>query len=473
MFASKVAKSQQIATAARSTAKLAPHRSGQVAQFWGADEDWSAPQRGQVHLHEAALPSWDFNEVPIFPPSQESSSALPRLRPKLDVGAVNDPLEREADRIADQVMSMPDPKLSMREPNPGRIDDHFERMRPPGASAPSIDKAPGASLQRMCAQCAEGEKEKPTPRAEDVEEPEREDGTGIAVDGDMPLIRPPAEALAEREEEQPLSPAVHARGTIRRMHAGGVLAPGALAETLAGTDGSRGGGQPLDAETRSFFEPRFGHSFTHVRVHTDTQAAESAAAVHALAYTVGGNIVFAAGRYAPGSQSGRRLLAHELTHVVQQGGGRPRSVAAAAMAVLPSAGAAGVLQRWSVDGPADASINTIVCDGSGGVRVQIGTGNDATSLPCLVDCLRQHEGSHRADALAANPRVCKRWYWSDYTDGTQVNMDGTGEQKPSEIKASQAEIDCLNAKLTAASKECEPAIRQRITQMIAFRDSFK
>jgi hypothetical protein len=79
-------------------------------------------------------------------------------------------------------------------------------------------------------------------------------------------------------------------------------------------------GQQLDTETRSFFEPRFGRDFSHVRVHTDDTAAESAHAVNSLAYTVGRDIVFGARQYAPGSAAGRRLLAHELTHTIQQAG---------------------------------------------------------------------------------------------------------------------------------------------------------
>jgi hypothetical protein len=78
-------------------------------------------------------------------------------------------------------------------------------------------------------------------------------------------------------------------------------------------------GTPLDGPTRDYMEARFGHSFADVRVHADSRAAESAGAVGALAYTVGRDVVFGAGRYAPGSADGRRLLAHELTHVVQQG----------------------------------------------------------------------------------------------------------------------------------------------------------
>jgi hypothetical protein len=79
-------------------------------------------------------------------------------------------------------------------------------------------------------------------------------------------------------------------------------------------------GRPLEGGTRSMMEPRFGHDFGGVRVHTDARAAESARAVNALAYTVGPNVVFGAGQYVPGSADGRRLLAHELAHVVQQSG---------------------------------------------------------------------------------------------------------------------------------------------------------
>jgi hypothetical protein len=77
-------------------------------------------------------------------------------------------------------------------------------------------------------------------------------------------------------------------------------------------------GQPLDASTRAFMEPRFGHDFSHVRIHTDEKAAESARSVNAQAYTVGRNIVFGTQQCAPSSFAGRQLMAHELTHVIQQ-----------------------------------------------------------------------------------------------------------------------------------------------------------
>jgi hypothetical protein len=82
-----------------------------------------------------------------------------------------------------------------------------------------------------------------------------------------------------------------------------------------------GGGAPLDTETRGFMESRLGQDFGDVRVHTDDKASESARAVNAHAYTVGHNVVFQRGRYEPETDAGRRMLAHELTHVVQQRSG--------------------------------------------------------------------------------------------------------------------------------------------------------
>src|SRR5262249_20330286 len=81
-----------------------------------------------------------------------------------------------------------------------------------------------------------------------------------------------------------------------------------------------GNSVPLDNGTRELMEARFGHSFGHVRIHTSEQAAESARAINALAYTVGHEIVFGAGQYSPITPQGRSLLAHELAHVVQQHG---------------------------------------------------------------------------------------------------------------------------------------------------------
>lgn len=79
-------------------------------------------------------------------------------------------------------------------------------------------------------------------------------------------------------------------------------------------------GRPLDAATRTFMEPRFGHDFSRVRIHTDAEAAQTAERLHASAYTLGDHIVFAEGRFAPSTPGGGRLLAHELAHVIQGAG---------------------------------------------------------------------------------------------------------------------------------------------------------
>lgn len=116
----------------------------------------------------------------------------------------------------------------------------------------------------------------------------------------------------EREDERD--------GVVQRKPAGAALSAGVppiVGQVLADP------GQPLEAGTRAFMEPRFGHDFRHVRVHTDGQAGESARAVGALAYTVGEHVVFGTGHYAPGTYTGRHLLAHELAHTIQQVGTTP------------------------------------------------------------------------------------------------------------------------------------------------------
>jgi outer membrane protein OmpA-like peptidoglycan-associated protein len=77
-------------------------------------------------------------------------------------------------------------------------------------------------------------------------------------------------------------------------------------------------GQTMSASSRQFFEPQFGHDFSNVKIHTDSVAAKSAQSINALAYTTGNNIVFNSGQYSPESGNGKKLMAHELTHVVQQ-----------------------------------------------------------------------------------------------------------------------------------------------------------
>ncbi|MFP3556886.1 DUF4157 domain-containing protein [Paraburkholderia sp. SIMBA_049] len=108
-------------------------------------------------------------------------------------------------------------------------------------------------------------------------------------------------------------------------------------------DALRGAGKPLDRKTRGFMEARFRHDFGSVRILDDDTAARSARAVAARAYTAGEKIVFDRGQYAPASGSGRRLLAHELAHVLQQTGR------------TASGPAPGLLRRQAVPAPAKAA----------------------------------------------------------------------------------------------------------------------
>jgi len=160
---------------------------------------------------------------------------------KLAVGRVDDPLEREADRVAAAVAA----------------------GRPVGA----ITVAPSFGVQRECAECEE-EKNKA-------------------------LRRKCASHVAEG--------AAHAPASVDRVVAGP--------------------GKPLEPALRQDMEGHFHHDFGRVRVHTDAEAADSARQVNARAYAVGPHVVFAADEFSPATVEGRQLLAHELTHVVQQGGG--------------------------------------------------------------------------------------------------------------------------------------------------------
>ena len=127
--------------------------------------------------------------------------------------------------------------------------------------------------------------------------------------------------------------ACHDRGESSRPGTAAVQAAPPIVDTVLGSPG-----QPLGAATRAFMEPRFGHDFSGIRVHTDARASDSARAVGARAYTVGRDIVFASGQYSPASDAGLRLLAHELTHSLQQGPASPH-----------------VAGKLEVTGPADAS----------------------------------------------------------------------------------------------------------------------
>ena len=177
------------------------------------------------------------------------------LQAKLKIGQPNDIYEQEADRVAEHVMSMPEPMVRRQ------------------------------------------------PEEEEEEEPVQ---TKVLA----PEITPQLQRQAEEEDEEK-------EELLQTKEMSGQNAE-TTPDLESRINAIRGGGQPLSGSERRFFEPRFGHDFSHVRVHTDAQAAEAARAVNARAFTIGQNIVFGSDQYPPASGYLDTLLAHELTHVVQQ-----------------------------------------------------------------------------------------------------------------------------------------------------------
>ncbi|SRR6266480_2663724 len=119
----------------------------------------------------------------------------------------------------------------------------------------------------------------------------------------------PGEEMCEECQQKQSAPAIQRRVTSP-------AAPSHVPHIVS--DVLRSSGHPLDSATRAFFEPRFGHDFSDVRVHTDSRAADSARSIKAHAYTLGNDLVFGTGQFAPDTAAGRTLLAHELAHVARQ-----------------------------------------------------------------------------------------------------------------------------------------------------------
>ncbi len=139
-------------------------------------------------------------------------------------------------------------------------------------------------------------------------------------------------------------------------------------------------GQPLDAGTRAFMEPRFGHDFSRVKVHTDAKAAESAHSVNALAYTVGRDLVFGQGQYAPESSAGKKLLAHELSHVVQQGNqSAPQSKLAIGQPHDSFEQEADHIAASVIDGASVSSLRQMGCIGAQPAQLQRAPADDANA----------------------------------------------------------------------------------------------
>jgi len=156
-----------------------------------------------------------------------------------------------------------------------------------------------------------------------------EAANGIPLQAPRHGATPPLSAPADHAEREADALAARALAGIDRA------APDAERATRPAHAGGGGDGRPLDPAVRAFFEPRFGVDLGAVRVHASDQAARSARAFGALAYTIGQDVVFGAGRYTPGTREGDGLIAHELAHVVQQS--RPGAQARIARRADPAA----------------------------------------------------------------------------------------------------------------------------------------
>ena len=232
----------------------------------------------------------------------------PVLQAKLTVNQPGDVYEQEADRVADQVMRMPEPA--------------------PGSPAPAsgTSKLMTPSIQRMCPECEEETK------LQRAKFPDEEDELQLKADD---------------EDEEILQ----AKQVGDAASAAGSSTPRLTSGVESQIRALRGSGQPLDPAICSFMESRFGRDFSGVSIHTDARANHLARSVNAKAFTTGSDIVFRSGQYNPATATGKHLLAHELTHVVQQAATEPLEVPDKhAPSTNPAGGsvATPIIQRMSI-----------------------------------------------------------------------------------------------------------------------------
>ena len=260
----------------------------------------------------------------------EQESATP-LQPRLRIGPAGDRYEQEAERMSAAVLGATPAGDPRPQPAPGLVEQLQRTLDPADETGPGVEADPGPEVDTPPdvdlggverADGADVEDEDEDGEEETGEEETAElggDDVGGDVGGDVGADGEPFPVGLDG----PAGPAVERTAPVelRRHPAAG--APPAPTTGVQGYVAALGrGGRPLPAGTRGELEPLFRHDFSDVRVHDDPAAARAAQAVGALAFTVGRHVVFGAGQYAPATRTGRALLAHELTHVVQQSGSR-------------------------------------------------------------------------------------------------------------------------------------------------------
>ncbi|SEO73327.1 DUF4157 domain-containing protein [Nitrosovibrio sp. Nv6] len=235
----------------------------------------------------------------------------------LVLGQPGDRFEREADLVADSIMQFPIARSGRSQPLPVSIG--FESLH--RASDESASNAPtdGADQTTDIAKAtADGEETEGSP----------EYVAALLLETDDLEADSGAQAPEEQSTTPRLSPTeARDEATMQARELPGQT-PKVLSSNLASRiDALRSGGQPLSTSSRDFFEPRFGHDLSRVRVHTGAEADQLARSVQARAFTIGRDVVFGEGHYQPASPTGQWLMAHELTHVLQQQEGLSRSPA--------------------------------------------------------------------------------------------------------------------------------------------------
>jgi hypothetical protein len=175
-----------------------------------------------------------------------------------------------------------------------------------GIQAKLVVGQPGDIYEQEADRVADAVMRMPEPLVQRQVEPEEEEEL-IQIKPLAEEITPLAQRQVEKEEEE-----------ILQTKRGEDVTLEVTQDLESQIQAIQGGGRPLTESDRAFFEPRFGHDFNQVRVHTGAQAAKSARVVNAQAFTIGQNIMFGERQYAPDTAKGQKLLAHELTHVVQQ-----------------------------------------------------------------------------------------------------------------------------------------------------------
>lgn len=260
----------------------------------------SATPESSGGASDRGLSSAQAQRTPAYALGQDDTPALPLfggvVQAKLAVSQPGDPDEREADAVAQRVMEgTAQPAASV---STSGGDGEGVRPSTPGGAA----RAPSTAVSRK-------ELEEDGAPGEPVHV-----GAARAVAVQRKCETCGGELAQPKCEE--------CEGEVRRKAEGGASGGNGLPARGA-TESSivRGGGQPLPAPARNFYESRFGHDFSQVRVHTGARAERSAKELGARAYTVGRDVVFGAGEFEPATRGGGLLLAHELAHVVQQGGG--------------------------------------------------------------------------------------------------------------------------------------------------------